>query len=409
MAQGILYIITNSYPEKNHTFNSDEFEFVLKNYSNVKIITFSKIDNKLKTSNPKIEYISLFKGIEEIIAPSNLSRKQIVKVVLKELYNSNFIDFLKNIYSFILALSILRSNNITDNDLVFAYWFSRPSRIAYFMYRLSGAKYICQGHGSDIYIYPPKNAKSIIDNAIYFITVGEENKKYICKKYKTSPSKILVHRLGVNEKFSKMIQKNTKSIINSNLKTNFITVANYRSVKGIDLLLEAINVLVKSDKINNNFLFKIYGSGNDKKKYLEYVEKMNLQSYVSINDWIGKEDLSRELASADAYVLPSRSEGLPVVLMEACAAALPIIATNVGCIREIAIDGYNAIISKDVSSESIAEAIENFTKMNSSARQQYSRNSFSLYKRYYILEENLRCKYDNIMKTMNDLNNKSSK
>ena len=400
MAKATLYIITNSYPEEKRTFNTDEFEYVINNYSSVKILSFSKTKSRAYT--PHLEHISFFNGIKEIINPSHVSRRKILSVMQKETYFGNFIDFFKNIYSFILTLGILRNNKIQDNDLVFAYWFSRASRIAYYIYKLNGTKYICQGHGSDIYIYPPNNAKKIVGSAVKIITVGEESKKYISNKYNIPSEKILVYRLGIKQEFYKMIQKKVNQRGRSfDSKLVFLTVASYRYVKGIDLLLEAINLLVKNKKINDNILFKIYGSGNQKKRYIDYIKRMNLKNYIILNDWIDRENLSNELASANAFILPSRSEGLPVVLMEACAAGLPIIATNVGCVKEIAIDNFNAILCENVTSQSIANAIENFINIDSSTKYIYSKNSLDLFTKHYILEENLKNKYDYIISNIN--------
>ncbi|MGR5992086.1 glycosyltransferase [Bacillus paranthracis] len=115
-----------------------------------------------------------------------------------------------------------------------------------------------------------------------------------------------------------------------------------------------------------------------------------------LNRWIDRKKLIVEMNRADCYVLPSRSEGLPVALMEACAASLPIIATDVGSVSEIAIDGYNSILCRDISAEAISEAVLLFMRLDQEKIEEFSRNSNKIFEKDYRLEGNIIEKYDYI-------------
>lgn len=58
--------------------------------------------------------------------------------------------------------------------------------------------------------------------------------------------------------------------------------------------------------------------------------------------WLGPEERDAALAAADVFVIPSHSEGMPVALLEAMSAGLPIVATRVGGIPELLTDGVDA-------------------------------------------------------------------
>lgn len=390
MKKKTIYIITNSYPEKFESFNSQELEFATKNFDNIKILSFSKI--KIKKNN--VLYFNTFQGILELVFPKNKSKYLNYIKTLKLVFNWDPKEFLRNLHSYLIALAILRKIHFKTNDLLYSYWFSRPTIIAYYINSIINIDFVSQGHGSDVYIYPPKNLKKILKKSKVILTVSYANKKYLIKNYQISPEKIKIFKLGVPLEFYKKL-KITKA---SNASTkrnsiNFLTVARYTPVKGIDILLNAIYDLVYNKNIKN-IHFNIFGGGKYYKNYLSFIKKHNLTEYVSLNRWIEKEQLIVELSKSDCFILPSRSEGLPVVLMEACAASLPIIATDVGGVSEIVIDNFNGILIKEISEKSISDAIESFLKLDKKEIDRMRKNSENLYLNNYILEKNLTKKYE---------------
>ena len=70
-----------------------------------------------------------------------------------------------------------------------------------------------------------------------------------------------------------------------------------------------------------------------------------------------RKDVPALMAAADAYVMSSAWEGLPMVLLEAAASALPIVATDVGGNREIVSDGVNGFLVPGRDSALLAEAM----------------------------------------------------
>ena len=70
-----------------------------------------------------------------------------------------------------------------------------------------------------------------------------------------------------------------------------------------------------------------------------------------------REDVPRLLAAADVFVLPSRQEGLPLALMEALCAGLPIVATDVGELVNLLDDRVNALVVPAEQPQALADAI----------------------------------------------------
>lgn len=102
-------------------------------------------------------------------------------------------------------------------------------------------------------------------------------------------------------------------------------------VKGADLLADALRELGRDD-----YEVRVFGSGD--RRWLESMFE-GLAGRVTIGSWLEGEEKPAELAAADALIAPSRAEGLPTALLEARAASLPVIATDVGAVAE-ALAGY---------------------------------------------------------------------
>ena len=111
--------------------------------------------------------------------------------------------------------------------------------------------------------------------------------------------------------------------------------------KGIFDLLEAI-VLYKNvfnDKIH------LHIGGNGKVDMLmNFIKQHNIQEIVTYEGFVSGSKKSKLFNVADAYILPSYTEGLPVSILEAMSYNLPILSTPVGGIPEIVQTGINGIL-----------------------------------------------------------------
>jgi glycosyltransferase involved in cell wall biosynthesis len=149
-----------------------------------------------------------------------------------------------------------------------------------------------------------------------------------------------------------------------------MNIAYHHPVKGVDVLLEAMAILVKEKKYNNMVLYQIGGSHTegDTDKLRRLASDLAIDNNIV---WLGlRNDVPMLLTAGDLYIQPSRSEGVPLSIMEADMARLPIAATNVGGNSEAAIDGVNATVVPPENPIELANAIEKLY-LDASMRSRY--------------------------------------
>ncbi len=134
-----------------------------------------------------------------------------------------------------------------------------------------------------------------------------------------------------------------------------ITVARLERVKGINYLIEAA---ARSEiRRISDLLILIVGDGSERKNLESLVEKLNLKEKVRFLGEISNEKIPEHLAAADCFVLSSLKEGFGIVILEAQAAGIPVIATRVGGILDLIEGEKTGILVAPYNSEEIAGAI----------------------------------------------------
>ena len=105
----------------------------------------------------------------------------------------------------------------------------------------------------------------------------------------------------------------------------------------------------------------MYGDG-EVAEVRKIVENNGLQGSVEVNGRVNHSEVGLLYDTADALVLPSYAEGLPMSVLEAIGKGLPVVSTNVGGIQEAVIDGENGFIVAPGDVEQLSERLETLLK-----------------------------------------------
>lgn len=123
--------------------------------------------------------------------------------------------------------------------------------------------------------------------------------------------------------------------------------------KGIHVLLQAL-VRVKEEHPSVRLLC---GGDGDLDEVREAAERLGVADCVEILGWVDETRRAGLLATASVYVLPSFAEGLPMSILEAMSAGLPVVTTPVGGIPEAIADGEEGLLVPPGDTEALASAI----------------------------------------------------
>lgn len=222
------------------------------------------------------------------------------------------------------------------------------------MRRRIGTKVIYTAHGFHFYkgaplknwlIYYPIEKRYAKDTDI-LITINEEDYAFAVRKLKAKRIEH-VHGIGVNpKKFMIDISEAERDERRANFTVQpldfLITyVAELNNNKNQMMLLEAMKKLAAEYP---NIKLLLAGDGVNKEKYEKYIKENKLQSNVLLLGY--RTDIPMLLKLSDLYVATSKREGLPVNIVEAMIAGLPVVATDSRGQRELISDGENGYIVK---------------------------------------------------------------
>ena len=108
--------------------------------------------------------------------------------------------------------------------------------------------------------------------------------------------------------------------------------------------------------MTQNYRAVIVGDGPERQSIDGLIESAGLRDRVEL---LGERDDVRDVLShADLFVLSSRSEAMPMSILEAMAAGLPVVASNVGGVPEVVVDDQTGLLVPPGNAAALASAIE---------------------------------------------------
>jgi colanic acid/amylovoran biosynthesis glycosyltransferase len=226
------------------------------------------------------------------------------------------------------------------------------SWIAMVAARFLGIEFSMTLHGSDLLLHP-----AFLDTKLkhckFCVTVSEFNQRHILEHYPdVQPGKVVVRRMGVHPGKDNLP---TVQVPRANPRLVMLAVGRLHPVKDHAFLIRACRLLKNCDV---PFVCVIAGDGTERAPLEALIRKLNLQGVVRLAGHLSHQQLDACYAAADLVVLTSRSEGIPLVLMEAMARGKLVLAPAITGIPELVLDGKNGFLYLPGSLEDFLARVE---------------------------------------------------
>jgi glycosyltransferase involved in cell wall biosynthesis len=197
------------------------------------------------------------------------------------------------------------------------------------------------------------------------ITVSENLKKELAEIFKIAPEdKISVIELGFElEDLLKLPQRENQQTINIGIVGRLVPIKNHK-------------MLFKACMLGGNLPYRIVviGDGEMRGELEKNAEEFGMRDRIEFKGWII--DLKAIYEELDIVALTSLNEGTPVSLIEAMAAGRPVVATNVGGVKDIVKDGMSGYLVESGNAEEFNKRLLELIKDSEKRRKfgEYGRN-----------------------------------
>jgi D-inositol-3-phosphate glycosyltransferase len=198
--------------------------------------------------------------------------------------------------------------------------------------------------------------KSVLKRANRIITVSKETMKYVLKLGADKTKTSVIYN-GVDTNYFHPVKKGESRKKLGLPKNRRIILSVRRLVykNGLDTLIESVPLLTRD---NPDLLFVVAGKGPSRKLIEDRIKELGIDANIKLTGFVPDRLLPLYYDAADYFILPSASgEGLPLVLLEAMACGLPVIATTVGGTPEIIKHMKNGVLVPPRNPEAMAETM----------------------------------------------------
>ena len=368
---GKLIIFTNSYPYgKGYSWLDGELEACSKVFEKIVISPYAFEGNDKAKSIPwgievrtpvtrneinfqlrkhlfellgKHFFFYLQEFLNEKVYRKSYWFKSWISAILKtkELLKSDLYQYLKSIPG-------------KSNTVLYFYWGNNQSLMIPFLKSLGFKKIVVRFHGFDLYKerlggYQPFR-RPLLKSITLAAPISSYGAQYLQKEYNDVRLNVKVLRLGV-----KNVGRSQKS---EDGQLRIVSCARIIKLKRIDLIARVLG------RLSRDIEWSHIGDGD----YLQDVQKelADLPSNIRVNfqGWFptGKVQEYYRDHPVDLFISLSSSEGIPVSIMEALSAGIPVFSTRVGGIEEIIDSKVGHLVEPNLTEEEYASQLEVFIK-----------------------------------------------
>ena len=271
----------------------------------------------------------------------NISDIKVISTSKKLTASSNKLSYLRSFRLFKKEYSEFAP------DIVHAHYASSYGLLGAF---LSPKRFFVSVWGSDVFEFPKR---SILHRSLYKIIMSRADRIFSTSRamaleinnYTTKD--VTVIPFGVDVQRFQVVNKEKNQLLIGTLKS-------LEKIYGIDILIKATKIVVERMP---DVKCHIYGRGSQEASLRKLIHDLDLSDNIELKGYISNNNASDALATFDVFCALSREESFGVSVIEASAASVPVVVSNVGGLPEVVIDQETGIIVDKEDYQAAADAI----------------------------------------------------
>ncbi len=403
MGKKTLILLCDSYPlSAGEFFIDDEMRVIAPKFDKVLVYTASadagKKLNRFVPDNAEIISFSRqkleagkFKSIFRIFKPMFIAE---FFFAMKKLPVKYWVSAFKIMYVDIHRatnlkkelIGLCKAKDIDMADCVFySYWHDyKALALAMLRKEYTDLKCVARAHRWDVFAdkniipYLPFK-KFILDNLSNTISISEAGKEYFYEYVKpASNSKISVSYLGKINDRKPLLEKRSNEILICSCST-------LTPVKQVDRI---INVLSKLKVKGLRWIH--FGDGPLRSEIYALAERKLPNVDFEFKGIVPNNEILDFYANnyVDLFINLSSSEGIPVSIMEALSAGIPVVATDVGGTAEAVNNENGILIRADFNDDEVVQKIESYVNLDKEQKNTYRRRAYEFWRDNYEANKN---------------------
>jgi colanic acid/amylovoran biosynthesis glycosyltransferase len=250
------------------------------------------------------------------------------------------------------AARLMRAEGI---DHVHCHFSNHPAAAGFVIHRLAGLPYSFTAHGFDLHVDRHMLCEKVAE-AAFVVPISEYNRRLILEECgERAEDKAFVIHCGVDTDFFR-----PRESAPPEPPFSLVCVGTLHEVKGQRFLVEACRLLWEEGV---DLVCTLVGDGPDQVGLTRAVADAGLEGRVQLAGRRTRSEIAGLLRSAHAVAAPSvptregKREGIPVVLMEAMASGVPVVASRISGIPELVEDGVSGLLVPHGNPEALARAL----------------------------------------------------
>lgn len=371
----------------NSLWKRNELLGLIKYFDKIIVVPFTSKDYKLEDQLP--ENITV---VPPIIVNDKTSQKLKLVSILHSKYvfpflreflkkkvflrRTHFLDWLEYSYNVVRLLKnreiISLVSNSDSNTILYFFWGRGIADILPFIKSSGFKKVFVRFHGYDLYEFRCNNyipyRKRLLNSISVAAPCSNNGKEYLQALYPKTKAEIKVYRLGI---------KNERKIsrFSTDNKFRIVSCSSLIPLKRVDLMIESLCY------IDFDIEWVHLGDGHQRESLQKLIRDYNLNKIFIIKGFIKPENILDYYSNnfVDLFVNVSNTEGVPISIMEALSAGIPVLATSVGGTSEIVDEEVGYLVPVSIEPKELAKNITQYRNITIEIKQRMKYNAHQRY------------------------------